>query len=252
VRRVLLTTPLNTPASTFRITTIFRVIGRGAAEPLETLIRTPYMKWHWPLALALFGSLMITAPNAHAVDEPLWTSAFRDGPFEVRDYAPTVVAETTVTGERGAAINQGFRRLARYIFGGNEPAREIAMIAPVAQQAAGQRIAMTAPVAQAPAAEGWVVTFYMPQGSVLQDMPRPLDAAVHLRAQPMRRVAVLRFNGLATQGNLSRHEEQLRQHIERHGFVASGPVFYAFYDPPWTLPWMRRNEIMIELQPPAL
>lgn len=193
---------------------------------------------------------MITAPNAHAVEEPRWTLAFRDGPFEVRDYAPTVVAQTTVSGERGAAINEGFRRLARYIFGGNEPAQEIAMTAPVAQQLAGQRIAMTAPVAQAPAGEGWVVTFYMPPGSPLQDMPRPLDDAVQLREQPQRRVAVIRFSGLATQSNLTRHTDELRRRIESRGDVALGPVVYAFYDPPWTLPWARRNEVMIELRSP--
>lgn len=195
---------------------------------------------------------MITAPNAHAVEEPRWTLAFRDGPFEVRDYARTVVAETSVAGDRGAAINQGFRRLARYIFGGNEPAREIAMTAPVAQQPAGQRITMTAPVAQTPADAGWVVTFYMPPGSTLQNMPRPLDDAVLLREQPPRRVAVIRFSGLATQNNLSRHVEELRRRIESRGDVALGPVVYAFYDPPWTLPWARRNEVMIELSVPEM
>jgi hypothetical protein len=208
------------------------------------------MRWNWPLALALLGTLMIAAPKAHAVEEPRWTLAFRDGPFEVRDYAPTVVAETTVAGERGVAINQGFRRLARYIFGGNEPAQEIAMTAPVAQQAAGRRIAMTAPVAQAPADEGWVVSFYMPPGSTLQDMPRPLEDAVELREQPQRRVAVIRFSGLATHSNLARHADELRRRIESRGDVALGPVMYAFYDPPWTLPWARRNEVMIELRNP--
>jgi hypothetical protein len=200
------------------------------------------------LALALFGVLMVAASKAHAAEEPRWTLVFQDGPFEVRDYAPTVVAETTVVGDRGGAINQGFRRLARYIFGGNQPAQEIAMTAPVAQRAAGQRIAMTAPVTQWPVDEGWIVTFYMPPGSTLQDMPPPLDAAVQLRERPQRRVAVIRFSGLATHDNLTRHADELLRRIESRGEVARGPVTYAFYNPPWTLPWARRNEVMIELR----
>ena len=190
----------------------------------------------------------MTAQRAHAVEEPQWSLVYEDGPFAIRDYAPTVVAETRVSGERGAAINQGFRRLARFIFGGNEPNRDIAMTAPVAQRPDGERIAMTAPVAQAPSGEGWIVTFYMPPGSQLADMPRPLDDAVILREEAARRVAVLRFSGLTTRDNLDSHAAALRARIEARGETAAGDLSYAFYNPPWTLPWARRNEVMIALQ----
>lgn len=192
----------------------------------------------------------MSAPSAHAIEEPPWTLVYREGAFEIRDYAPTVVAETEATGERGSAINQGFRRLARFIFGGNEPNRSIAMTAPVAQRQGGERIAMTAPVAQARSADSWVVTFYMPPGSTLETMPRPLDGSVTLRQIPARRLAALRFTGLATQRNLDQHAEALRQRIAARGERATGPVTYAFYNPPWTLPWTRRNEVMLELERP--
>ena len=204
------------------------------------------MRSFWIL-LCLIG-LIMAAPTANAVEEPQWTLVYEDGAFSIRDYAPTVVAETHVSGERGAAINAGFRRLARFIFGGNEPNREIAMTAPVAQRPAGERIAMTAPVSQVASNEGWVVTFYMPPGSRLEDMPRPLDDSVVLREEAARRVAVLRFSGLATQSNLARHADELRQRVEGRGEVASGDVSYAFYNPPWILPWARRNEVMIALR----
>jgi hypothetical protein len=197
--------------------------------------------------LCLIG-VMMAAPAANAVEEPQWALVYEDDAFSIRDYAPTVVAETHVSGERGAAINVGFRRLARFIFGGNEPNREIAMTAPVAQRPEGERIAMTAPVSQAASNEGWVVTFYMPPGSRLEDMPRPLDDSVVLREEAGRRVAVLRFSGLATQNNLARHAEELRRRVEARGDVAAGDVSYAFYNPPWTLPWARRNEVMIALR----
>lgn len=188
----------------------------------------------------------MSASPANAVEEPQWTLVLRDGAFEIRDYAPTVVAETEISGERGSAINEGFRRLARFIFGGNEPNRSIAMTAPVAQRQ-GERIAMTAPVAQTRSESAWIVTFYMPPGSTLTAMPRPLDSRVTLRETPARRVAVLRFSGLATQSNLEDHAGALRARIAQHGERAVGPVTYAFYNPPWTLPWARRNEVMLEL-----
>lgn len=208
------------------------------------------MRSIWLSIGVIFGfvGLVMTTGSAHAVEEPEWRLVYEDGPFSIRDYETTVVAETRVSGERGSAINQGFRRLARYIFGGNEPNREIAMTAPVAQRADGQRIAMTAPVAQAPTSEGWIVTFYMPPGSRLADMPQPLDTEVRLREVAARRVAVLRFSGLATSGNLERHAEELRRRIAARGETADGALSYAFYDPPWTLPWARRNEVMLELR----
>ncbi|MBX9745519.1 MAG: heme-binding protein, partial [Hyphomonadaceae bacterium] len=104
----------------------------------------------------------MSASPAGAVEEPLWILVHRDGPFEIRDYAATVIAETEVSGERGSAINEGFRRLARFIFGGNELSRSIAMTAPVAQRRDGERIAMTAPVTQTRSERAWIVTFYMP------------------------------------------------------------------------------------------
>lgn len=188
--------------------------------------------------------------SASAVEEPPHRLADRDGSLEIRDYGPAVVAETAIEGERDRAINDGFRRLARYIFGANEPQREIAMTAPVTQQQRGSRIAMTAPVTQAAADAGWTVAFFMPPGSRLAELPRPLDANIALREMPARRVAVVRFNGLATRANLARHETQLRDWLAARGESAAGPVTYAFYDPPWTLPWLRRNEVILEINTP--
>lgn len=198
------------------------------------------------LSLVFFALIMAASP-ARAVEEPQWTLVHDDGPFQIRDYGPAVVAETEVQGERAAAINDGFRRLARFIFGGNELGREIAMTAAVAQSGGGEQIAMTAPVAQTASGDGWVVAFHMPRGSALADMPRPLDASVVLREQPRRRVAVLRFSGFGAESNLVRRSEELRQRLAARGEVAVGSVTYAFYNPPWTPPWLRRNEVMLEI-----
>jgi SOUL heme-binding protein len=201
------------------------------------------------IVLVALGMIAAASQARAKVEEPEWTLVHQDGAFEVRDYAAVVVAETKVEGERNQAINAGFRRLARYIFGGNAPNREIAMTAPVMQgRDAGRKIAMTAPVSQAPGSGGWTVAFIMPRGSRLDDMPTPLDGLVILRAQPQRRVAALRFSGLATQASLDRHAAKLRETLAARGETALGPVTYAFYDPPWTPPWTRRNEVMIEVR----
>lgn len=199
------------------------------------------------LLLAL-GLALTSVPDARAVEEPDWTLVYRDGALEVRDYAPVVVAETDVSGERGAAINEGFRRLARYIFGGNAPNREIAMTAPVTQRANGRRIAMTAPVSQAPGTAGWTVAFVMPKGSRLEAMPAPLDPEVVLREQPARRIAALRFSGFATRSSLEKNATELRDRLAFRGETVVGAESYAFYNPPWTLPWLRRNEIVVEIR----
>ena len=205
------------------------------------------MKLFATIMLAL-GVMMALTPAARAVEEPEWTLVHREGAFEVRDYASVVLAETQVTGDRGSAVNEGFRRLARYIFGGNTPHQDIAMTAPVMQQERGRKITMTAPVTQAQAQNGWTVAFVMPRGSSLEAMPEPLDRSVVLREQPARRVAALRFTGFASQDSLDRHAEELRKRLLVWGGSQAGPATYAFYDPPWTLPWARRNEVMVELR----
>ena len=186
-----------------------------------------------------------------AIEEPAYEVERRYPEFEVRRYASYLVAETETAGERGGAGNAAFRRLLRYISGGNRGETEIAMTAPVAQTAApeeGTRIAMTAPVAQAPAGEGrWLVQFAMPRQFTLDTLPAPLDPAVRLRALPARRVAVLRYSGT---WSAARYEEQLailRRAIAREGLAAAGEPVWARYDPPFQ-PWfLRRNEILIEL-----
>lgn len=171
---------------------------------------------------------------------------------EIRRYAPRIVAEVTVTGSRSGAINQGFRILAGYIFGGNEGAAKVAMTSPVAQMPA-EKIAMTSPVAQTPAAGAgengpWVVQFTMPSQYSLDTLPRPKDASIRFVPQPADRQLALQFSGLAGTGVLAEKEAQLRAIAAAEGLeLAAGPMYY-FYDDPFTLPWNRRNEVAFALK----
>lgn len=171
---------------------------------------------------------------------------------EIRRYAPRVLAVTRVSAsDRERAVSEGFRRLAGYIFGGNVSAASIAMTVPVTQAGAqaGERIAMTAPVTQASASEGgFEVTFTMPASYTLETLPRPSDARVELRALPAERVAVLRYTGSTSGAIVAQHAETLRARVRERGLVPLGEPVSARYDPPSTLPWIRRNEVWLHLE----
>jgi len=186
-----------------------------------------------------------------AVEEPPFHAVLTDGDFEVRDYPAAVVAEVTVAGDQNTASSRGFRLLAAYIFGGNHRRESIAMTAPVALKPAGETIPMTAPVSQT--REGpnqtWVVRFTMPHAYTLASLPRPNDPQVQLRELPPSRQAVLRFSGWALEGAVKARTDELLAKASAHHLKIIGPVTLAQYDPPWTLWFLRRNEVMAPVAP---
>ena len=199
----------------------------------------------WVAAMAV----ATLAGAAMAVEEPAFKPVLREGAFELRDYPALVVAEVTVTGDQKEAASKGFRLLAGYIFGGNKRRQSIAMTAPVAQQAASQEIAMTAPVAQTQTTAGtWTVRFTMPSAYTLQTLPVPDDARVNLRNIEPARCAVLRFSGLAQPDDVEARSKELLALVNSHRLRAIGSVSLAQYNPPWTLWFLRRNEVMVEVE----
>lgn len=184
-----------------------------------------------------------------ATEEPKYRVEADHGSFQIRLYDPVVVAETLVANEFGPGGNEGFRRLAGYIFGGNGGGRKIAMTAPVAQtRGQGTKIAMTAPVSQERQGSGWVVAFTMPAGSTVESMPVPDDSRVVLRRVGERRVAAVRFSGTWGVEKFDEKARALLAEVTAKGLVASGEPVYARYDPPWT-PWfLRRNEVLVEVE----
>ena len=186
--------------------------------------------------------------TAMAVETPRYATVLRDGDHELRDYPALVVAEVSVEGDQKTAASRGFRLLANYIFGGNRQRAEIAMTAPVAQQAEGQKIAMTAPVAQVPGAAGaWIVRFTMPSTWTLDTLPVPDDRRVRLRRTDPVRMAVRRFSGLARPDDVQAQSAALLAWVRARGLHPTGPITLAQYNPPWT-PWfLRRNEVMVDV-----
>lgn len=186
------------------------------------------------------------------VPEPTWHTVRMDGSIEVRDYDAMLVANVVVSGMRYAALKNGFRILAGYIFGGNAAQIKFAMTAPVTQEAViitDQNLGIAGPELQQllePERE-WAIRFVMPPGYTLTSLPSPTDARIKLLAIPARRMAVIRFAGFNSNSNLICHLEALLGWLKAHDIIPTGGLIYAFYDPPWTLPFFKRNEVMVSI-----
>ena len=195
----------------------------------------------------LATGLLFVSATVMAVEEADYVVTMADGRFEIRDYAPQVVAEVVVPGNREGAGSDAFDPLFDYISGGNRAQQKIAMTAPVSQQAAGEEIAMTAPVAQQRSGTDWAVSFMMPAGRTLENLPVPSNPAVKLRAIPGRRVAAVRYSGTWSEERYERFRAELEAWLDEHQLTAAGQAIWARYNPPF-MPWfLRRNEILIPL-----
>ncbi len=208
------------------------------------------------LALALLGN----GSMAMAVEEPSYELMEKSGEFEIREYRPMIIADTVVEGDLDTASNRGFRLIAAYIFGDNTGQgadgrkEKIAMTAPVIVEP-GTRLAMTAPVSAEPQgsaglqANQWRVEFVMPSQYTMAALPRPRNPLVTLREVPATRYAVIRFSGFAGQEKVQQKTAQLMDWLHQRGLEPAGAPRLARYNPPWTLPFLRRNEVMLKLMP---
>jgi DNA gyrase inhibitor GyrI len=173
----------------------------------------------------------------------------RDG-IEIRDYEELVVVETVVDAAYKAAGNQAFRKLFRYISGNNTTKTKIAMTTPViADEAQGEKVAMTAPViGEEQESGGWRYQFVLPSTYTLETAPRPKDPSVKLAVIPERKVAVLRYAGTWKEKTMREKTRELQAWIEASEYEAASDPRSAGYDPPWTIPPLRRNEILIDIR----
>jgi len=175
--------------------------------------------------------------------EPAYKVIGQAGPAEIRAYAPRLAASVTVPGSEIDARYAGFKRLAAFIFGANTTDAKIAMTAPVAQQSS--KIAMTAPVAQSRAAGGWTVSFYMPDNYTIATLPKPKDPGIEIHEVPGETYAVLRFSGIPGKAAVEAAQSRLMAALRAAPWQVAGAPVDWFYDPPWTLPWARRNEVAV-------
>ncbi|MGY4654009.1 SOUL family heme-binding protein [Mycobacterium sp. URHB0021] len=181
-------------------------------------------------ALSIAG-IRIGTEEPHCLRRPLTDSV------EIRRYGPRIAAETTVNDNEDRARGVGFRRLADYIFGANER---------------DDTISMTAPVAQARGSDGrWTIRFFMPSKWTMDTLPAPDSEDVTLVTAPGETVAVLRFSGDRGPKAVAARTDELIRTLLDNGIEPVGDAVAWFYDPPWTVPFRRRNEIAIPVVDPT-
>ena len=187
---------------------------------------------------------------AMAYEEPAYEVVAENDSYEVRRYAPYLVAETKVQGGFKAAGNEAFRRLAGYIFGKNRGAERMQMTVPVASMSgAPEKIAMTTPVVSTTASNAHVYYFIMPSGYTVDSLPVPEDDRIQFRQIPERYVAARRYSGRSTEPGYRNNEAILVNALQQDGMEIVGEPQFARYNGPFT-PWfMRRNEVLIDVAP---
>jgi hypothetical protein len=181
-------------------------------------------------------------------EEPTYTKIAQIGDdIEIRSYGSRLAAETEVEAvSEEAGRNAAFRLLFNYISGANRAAAKIAMTTPVSIDAGAQKIAMTAPVATATAGQGrYAMRFFLPASYTMETAPQPTDPRVRLAEVPAETLAVLRFSGSPTQTALAARKAELLGRLQTSDWRPVGDPVSFLYDPPWTLPFQRRNEVAV-------
>ena len=189
--------------------------------------------------------------TAMAIEEPRYFVLENTPPFELRSYEPMIVAEVQVDGDLDTASRQGFQLIAAYIFGKNQVNDSTDSGAPIMieeRPSKSAKIAMTAPVIVENSAERWTVSFVMPAEYTLATLPKPLDPRVQIRTLPAVKKAVIQFTGFYNSQKVTEKTIELEGWIRANNLQAIGSPQFARYNPPWTLPFLRRNEILINVR----
>lgn len=197
------------------------------------------------IVVLVFGAAMI-GPIMSNVEVPAYKILKKEQNIEIRQYPPLIIAEVKTAGSRQDSIGNGFRILADFIFGNNEGEKQLSMNGPITQQE-GIKIAMTAPVQQEQTDTEWAISFIMPSKFSIDTIPNPINDRIKIIQIPSKRYAVITFSGRSTEANLTKHTNELEIYMNGSSYSKVGNAKYAFYNPPWTLPFLRRNEVQFEI-----
>lgn len=195
------------------------------------------------LGLAVLGWIAWGIYTITSTERVPYRTVRRLDGIEIRTY-PEVAVATTIAPDG----NRAFGRLFRYITGSNIRGDEIPMTAPVATR--GEKIAMTAPVATRSNAENMQMEFFLPKEYVASTAPAPTDPSITVESRPPRTLAVLSFSGYATDDRVRKRREELHDALETFDIKTSGEPFLLQYNDPFTPPFMRRNEVAVEITEP--
>jgi DNA gyrase inhibitor GyrI len=200
-----------------------------------------------------FAALSVLMGGAMANEEPRYEVIKKEENFEVRRYQPMIIAEVLVAGTLSEASNKGFRQIADFIFGNNEDpvkkqSEKIAMTAPVTMEAdTSSKIAMTVPVTMEDSGGAWKMAFVMPSKFTMETLPKPKNPNITIKQIPAQQLAVVTFSGWVDEEKLAAQTTRLNEWMAKNGLKTSGTAQLSRYNPPWTLPFWRRNEVWMKL-----
>ena len=198
-----------------------------------------------------FLFFFIIFPNSlMATDEPEFRLILKEDKFEIREYIPKIIAQIEVFGDFDDASSKGFKILADYIFGNNtinDGNSRIEMTAPVEMEPISQKINMAKPLLTQGRDNDWIISFIMPNEFTLETLPKPNNKSIKILSLPKEKYAVIVFSGLVRESSYLEKEKLLNQFIKEKKLKTSGEIKIARYNPPWTLPFFRRNELMIKI-----
>jgi len=201
------------------------------------------------IRILLACTAMLAAATSVAAESPDYIVVVDQGKFQIRDYAPMLVAQTRVSSDSSAARNTAFRRLFDYISGENRGRQGLETKSPTTA-AESAKIAMTSPVTTVDSDEEFLMQFVVPREYDARTVPIPSSALVEVVTLPAERVAVLRYSGRSSIGNFQRAERALRVELEQRGITATGVARQAVYNGPFTPPFLRTNEAIVPIQAP--
>ena len=195
--------------------------------------------------------LIFFSLNLMATEEPEFSIIYKKDNFEIREYAPKIIAQIKISGNFDEASSKGFRGLADFIFGNNlinNESEKISMTAPVVAEPALREAPMINPVLAKEKKNQWLISFVMPKEYSLKTIPKPNNSEVKLMTLPKEKFAVIVFSGLVRESSYNEKIILLNNFIKKQKLETSGSVQIARYNPPWTLPFFRRNELMIKIR----
>jgi len=201
--------------------------------------------------IAVLTTLFLTGCSVFGIrtaDQPSYQLLNDVGNIQVRHYPALLVAETEIAADYKTASNQGFKRLAGYIFGNNQKQKSLAITAPVIQEQQAETLAMTAPVIQQKSKDRWLMAFVLPKGYSVATAPIPNDKAVVIKELHAKKVAVIQYTGSLCESGIEKNATALTNWLNQQGIKTLSPARSAAYDPPWTLPFLRHNEVQVDIE----
>lgn len=183
------------------------------------------------------------------IKEPRFTLVESKTGYNIREYGSYIIAETDVTGNYSDASSKGFRIIADYIFGNNTSRSSITMTAPVLESKSSEKISMTVPVIDTEKDENTrTISFVLPSEYTLETLPMPNNPQVKITQVPPRKVAVLSFTWYPTAERVEEKKNELLSLLAKDGLEVAGEIQVARYNPPFSMPLMLRNEIIIAVK----